>query len=398
MDKLQYALDDIEGKPFERFVADFLRQEGYNIHESGRTGTDGGWDGRVTVSDKEGIYHASTEQRPKSKLRHDAERVADLEDRTDENFDLFLFVTNQNVTGEQEIVLEDEIEADYGWDLQIIHRDNILGKLRTEYPNLADTHLGYNPAGNRDAVGEFKAIQADRLNEIRDRDGPSSILPDGPAVTVHVIPFGYKSQTYSHAATELPAPPVLKPFSASQPEPRGSYKLTVSGANNIRLPDLGYGYLDTAGLYESVDVDLIREGAAKERVILTNPKGSDRPGLNAEVVIAVRHALDALDEMGFTNKAMVSVSLVDAKGTVLQQNDKKQRFGHTPALTRKTYSTTMRSVPLGEPEVIEYLEPILSEVWRELGEPEGTPAIEDGAWAFGPIRFGTETALDTGDR
>ncbi|MCH7659150.1 MAG: hypothetical protein IH933_00720 [Euryarchaeota archaeon] len=34
------------------------------------------------------------------------------------------------------------------------------------------------------------------------------------------------------------------------------------------------------------------------------------------------------------------------------------------------------------------LEPILSELWRAFGYPDGTPHIEDGEWAGEPVTVG----------
>jgi hypothetical protein len=59
MDRLGYQLDTIDGTPFKSIAVDFLRHEGYNVRESGRRGTGGGWDAWVEIADREGTAHAS---------------------------------------------------------------------------------------------------------------------------------------------------------------------------------------------------------------------------------------------------------------------------------------------------------------------------------------------------
>jgi len=130
MDDLEFALEKIHGHVFEDFAMAFLREEGYSVHESGGAGPDGGWDAQIELDERTGIAHASVQKRWKRKLRSDAKKVADLEDELGEDYDLLVFVTNQDVGGSQELDMQDEIREEYGWNLQIHHKKEILGELR----------------------------------------------------------------------------------------------------------------------------------------------------------------------------------------------------------------------------------------------------------------------------
>ncbi|WP_312912784.1 hypothetical protein [Natronosalvus caseinilyticus] len=44
MDQLEFALDKIDGHTFEDLSMAFLRGEGYDVHESGGSGSVGEWD------------------------------------------------------------------------------------------------------------------------------------------------------------------------------------------------------------------------------------------------------------------------------------------------------------------------------------------------------------------
>ena len=72
MDDLEFALANIRGHPFEEFAMAYLREQGYNVHESGSSGPDGGWDGQVEIGEREGVAHASVQERWRRKLRSDA--------------------------------------------------------------------------------------------------------------------------------------------------------------------------------------------------------------------------------------------------------------------------------------------------------------------------------------
>lgn len=138
MDELEFALENIRGHAFEDFAMAFLRENGYQVHESGGSGPDGGWDARIELGNREGIAHVSTQKTWKRKLRSDADKVKDLEDDHGEDYDLFVFVTNQDVGGDKELDMEEEIREQYGWTLKIHHRKEILGELRQNAQDLAE--------------------------------------------------------------------------------------------------------------------------------------------------------------------------------------------------------------------------------------------------------------------
>lgn len=110
MDELGFALDTIDGRAFEDFAMAFLREEGYKIHESGGTGPDGGWDARVEMGSRHGISHVSKRKDWRRKLREDAKKVKELEDDRSEEYDLFVFVTSQEVQGNQQLEMKTRFE------------------------------------------------------------------------------------------------------------------------------------------------------------------------------------------------------------------------------------------------------------------------------------------------
>ena len=158
--------------------------------------SDGGWDARIEINGRKGIGHASVDNNWRGKLRDDAESVEELEDEQDESFDLLVFVTNQRVTGQQELDMETEIEEKYGWDMKILHRRHIIGITGHGRPDLAERHFGFNPKRNDDHLDQIIDLRDERLDLISNREGGASGLEDGPAAVVHLIPNGVFSGNY----------------------------------------------------------------------------------------------------------------------------------------------------------------------------------------------------------
>lgn len=178
------------------------------LHESGGTGRDGGWDARIHLDDRNGIAHASTRGDWRYKLQQDAKKVKQLEDDRAEDYDLFVFVTNKEVTGQQELDLEEEIYEKYGWRLQIFHRDNLLGELRQNLPKLADRYLDIDLGTDHDHRRRIRQLRDERIEAIRNRNGHAANLPGGSVVALHVIPNGLFLQKKKNI-TELPNPPAF---------------------------------------------------------------------------------------------------------------------------------------------------------------------------------------------
>lgn len=399
MNQLRFALETVDGGTFEDLAMDFLRAQGYGVHESGRPGRDGGWDARIELGGRIGIAHASTREDATRKLWEDAEKVKELEEDHNEDYDLFVFVTNQKVTGEQELDLKDEIRDEYGWTLQIHHQDNLLGEIRENVPELADRYLDIDLGTDYDHLRRIKQLRDDRVAAIRSRNGHATGLPDGPVVALHVIPNGLFSQEKMNSA-DLPVPPVLGELSMWSAETRGKEKV-ASGPGRNGGEYCSYGVLRNDGLYESANWSMIRdnEQEATDEAWTTGTVHSTGAGLDASVVIAGRRALNALREAGFSGAAFVSLSIVDAAHARLMTLDWQRGFGSKPPLLgRDVYATGLYQMPIGKDEVIADLEPLLSEVWRESGYEEGTVSIQDGTWAHGNVHFQTEPMLEEGDR
>jgi hypothetical protein len=396
MDELEFALENIAGYAFEDFAMALLREQGYSVHESGESGPDGGWDAQIELGSRNGIAHASVQETWRRKLRNDAEKVADLEEDRGEDYDLFVFVTNQDVGGSQELDMEEEISEKYGWTLNIHHRKEILGELRQNSQGLAEDFLDVDLQKDRDHVKEIEELCSDRLDKIRAREGYASDLMEGPAVVLHIIPNCVLSKSKTSPGS-IPDPSVLFEDLTTYGETKGKYTIAYGNNGTVDEQD-SYAVLRNDGLYESASVSAFIQ-KREEIWIQGHIQSSIGIGLDAHTVLAVKSTMEKLSEMGFSGTAFVWLSFLDADGVQLNVPNSRQRtIGYTPAtLETDRYTTEYATLQIGSEEVIADLEPILDEVWREFGE-DGTPSIEDGKWALGSYSMNRETILEEGDR
>lgn len=397
MDELEFALEKIGGHAFEDFAMAFLREQGYdNVHQSGESGPDGGWDAQIDLGDRTGIAHASVQETWKRKLRSDAEKVADLEEDRGEDYDLLVFVTNRDVSGVQEMDMQDEIREEYGWNLRIHHQKDILGELRQNSPGLGERYLDVDLQKDHDHVEEIEELLENRLDEIQRREGYADDLMEGPAVVLHVIPNAVRSKSKVRSGS-LPDPSVLFETIGLSGEEKGKYTKAY-GRDGFRDAKGSYAVLRNDGLYESASVSAFIERRDETWIqgFIDQHSGI---GLDASVVLAARTAVNDLADMGFSGTAFVWLSFLDADGVQLNVPESRRRaIAYTPpAFESERYTTEYSTLQIGEERVIEDLEPVLEEVWREFGE-DGTPNIEDGEWVLGRYRRNGETLLDEGDR
>jgi len=395
MDELEYALANIRGHPFENFAMAYLREQGYDVHESGSSGRDGGWDGRIELGDRRGIAHASVQERWKRKLRSDAEKVEELEQERGEDYDLFVFVTNQDVTGRQELDMQKEILDEYGWELKIHHRDKILGELQVNAQDLAEDFLDVNLRKDRDHVEEIEELLENQLDDIQAREGYAGDFVGGPALVLHVIPNGVLSKSKNRSGS-IPEPFVLYEERENYGEAKGKYTISY-GKDGSPGEHHAYAVLRNDGLYESASFSAFiqKRNEVWLQGFIQNCVGI---GLDASVVLAARRTVQDLSEMGFSGTAFAYLSLLDAGDVQLVTPRHLSGIEPSPkTIDTDRYTTEYATLQIGDEEVIEGLEPVLDELWREFGT-DGTPNIEDGKWTRQSCKVRDGMTIEEGDR
>jgi hypothetical protein len=391
MDQLEFALSQIGGTAFETFAMDFLRSQGYEVHESGERGRDGGWDAHVEIANQVGIAHASVRNDWRAKLRDDADKVADLEENKTGSYDIYVFVTNQHVSGEQELRLQSEIADEYGWTLKIHHKNNLMGELRQSTPELGERHFDVSIDDEREHFEEIKSLHEDRMSEIQNRQGDAKDLVDGPVVALHIIPTSIFSKSNA-VGSDFPSPVILGDGLGVDHRKRGKKSYTYENRGT------GYATLRNDGLYETTTDSLITGRSADDLWLNPSIRRNSR-GLDASVVIATRNVLDDLSDLNYSGTAVVSLSLLGAENVKMNRpEDKNRPFFDPPKFAEVQYSTEYITIDISEQEVIEDVEPMLSEIWRQFGYEDGTTNIENGKWTRGRVWINQETLLEEGQR
>lgn len=384
MDKLEWAVDTVDGTTFEKIAGEILRNEGYDVHESGVIGTDGGWDARIEINGRNGIGHASVDNSWRGKLRDDAESVKELEEEQDESFDLLVFVTNQRVTGQQELDMEREIEEKYGWDLKILHRRHIIGITGHERPDLAERHFGFNPKRNDDHIDQIIELRDERLNLIANREDVATDLEDGPTAVIHLIPNGVFSGNYVQQSDDLPGLPRVGNLNVDPgTETTGKGKLNAGG--RMRQPHKSYTYLRKDGLFEAVDTWVFRED--EDDGLLLNNSRDAKESLDCKTGITVQAGIRALKEMGVTGTVFCFISLLNAKDATIAYETRIAGPAVQQPLRTERYTTDLAEIPLAEADVTDSLRDPLTEIWQELGWDLNLHYDEDENWIGPTIRF-----------
>lgn len=293
--------------------------------------------------------------------------------------------------------MKSEIQEEYGWSLELIHRDNILGELRQNKQELAEEFLDIDLKRDQDHLAEIEELRDERLEEIQDRTGYAEDLADGPAVVLHIIPNGIFSKRKVRSADDIPTPAVLYELVADYPETRGKHKITY-GRDGVPDERAAYGVLQNDGLYETVTTSAIMPGG-RGHLWIRGGVTSAAVGLDPSVVITANRTLNDLAEMGFSGTAFASLTFLEA-GDVKLETERSRRGlirGGSHTMDTDFYTTELYPVQIGNKGNIENLEPILSEVWRQFGHENGTPNIEEGKWDSGSVRVNRDVLLEEGD-
>lgn len=381
MKELEYALEVADGATFVNLAAAFLRSRGYRTKEF-RAHT-GKWSARIWMRSRPGIACASVAEDWREALRSSARKVKRFERERDTEYGLFVFLTNQDVTGLQEFDMEDEIRKEYGWRLRLYHRQDLVGELYNTAPGLAKHHLDINLGFDTNHLALLEELRDERLDAIQARSGEATELDPGPTVAVHVVPNGIFSTERQWASSDVPDPSVLAEYDSLAVDARETLRIAYDRSDGVDYG--GYGLIRNDGLYESATTRLFE--ADDDGLLLRSSVGPDTPGLDASVAIAVRGTLAHLSSMGFSATASVWISVLDAADVRLDPDDGDSSTRASP-FGFERYSTRVTTASIGDrdhAEVLGDLEPALSELWRAFGYPDGTYNLEDGEWSGGPV-------------
>lgn len=383
MEALDYVIDTADGETFTNLAAAFVRSRGYRTKEF-RAHT-GDWSARVWMRARPGIACASVQTDWREQLRSSARKVKRIERDRDTEYDLFVFVTNQDVTGLQEFEMEDEIRKEFGWRLRLYHRQDLLGEIYNTTPGLAKHHLDVNLGFETGHLATLEELREERLDLIAERGGEATDLARGPTVVLHVIPNGIFSTEKRWASSDVPDPWLLSGRDSPAVDARSELKIAYDHPEETEYTE--YALIRVDGLYEAVTTALFDDTGDQPALRGTGVDGS--PGLDASVIIAVRECLAQLSTMGFSATASVWLTVLDGADARLDSGPSEQDTSSSLGFERYTTKVATASIATrNSTTVVTDLEALFSGLWRAFGYPDGTPTINDGEWVGGTAAVG----------
>jgi hypothetical protein len=365
---VEYALSKIEPATFEKVASDVLRDYGYEVSPSGIQGTDAGRDAIVKINGEPGIAHYSTQSRWRSKLRKDGGKAADH----DEEYDWFVFVTNQEVSGGQEAAMRREVLENYGWELDLWHHERLRNKIETDIPDIARRHLGVDPQGVNDVTEQIGDFKDGRIEAIENRRDLPTKLAGGPFVAIHVFPNGMQSMDYETRPSKLPPPPEYGKTEATfDAKPVDDGKLYVRHYEKEVQPK--YTFLHEDGWIEAVSTDYFGRFSTTSGYFHAHR-------FDAEVVSTVHGAMDTLKDLGAKPPIFLYVSVVGFRGVEMWYTDKVEGPIKTPEIPKEKMKLKRVEADSFDEDIPMLLKPTLDRFWNGCGWSVGCIDYRDGEW------------------
>lgn len=360
--RIEAALQALSGRRLERLMSDLLERQGYNVDPTGTRGPDGGREALLTDESYVGILHCSVQQDDWiTKAHKDAEKAVD---NFEQDFDQYIFATNQDPAGAKRDRVEREITSEWGmqtiiWDFERI-RNELVGN--SENHDLIREHLSVNP--NRpwvDVEKEVDELYGKLVERIKCREAPDgTITADSAIVAVHVIPQEAIDDHHSRYVDDLPHPPQFDKRD-SFPQNRPKLKITE---NNRRVH---------SGEDRERYTTIHRDGWTEGILTALHPHTDQRTGLiqksiDFKIVNFVKTAIESFDEAEIFPPYYVYVSLIDAADYTLDYPNKlggppgsEQPFGEDEIrLNRVRIDDESENIP-------EALRQTIDQMWRYCG-------------------------------
>lgn len=360
----EIALLRIQPDTLEQLASDVLSVYGYDVNPSGTQGTDGGRDAYVTIGDRPGIAHYSKQKTWRQKLRKDASKAEDH----DREYEIFVFVTNQEVTGQQEMDMREEVREDHGWELDLWHLERLRNKLETDLPEIARRHLGVDPQGQPDNLAAIEELKESRIEAIETRDELPTELEGGPFVAVHIFPNGMESMEYGVRPSDLPTPPEFGredfPFNG---KPTADGKLSVRDELSDENPK--YTFFHEDGWIEAVSTRFIGHDG-------TFPAHK----FDTEVVRTVKNSLECLEEIGAKPPLFVYITVFGFQDTELWYTKHVHGPEQKTQVPKENMSLKAMEVTSYDQPVAIALKPALDRFWNGCGWRVGCIDYSDGEW------------------
>lgn len=303
--RLEAALQAVgDGARLEQLVTDLLASEGYDVTPTGKRGPDGGRDAFLAADGEDGILHCSTTTEWEPKAHSDAEKAVE---EFDQEFDFFIFATNEDPAAVKRDRVEDELTETYGmrttiYDFEII-RNALLGS--PENHILIREHLSVDPRSPfEDVEAAVDDTCEDLVDRLKVRESPAGPITDtAPLLAIHVISHEAIDESHDRFLEDLPKPPVI-----------GSNRYSSTDSADYRINSLQSNDDDEVVIYTCLHKDGWIEGVTcNEATVFDHQNNEIRYTIDRTIVEFVEDALDTMDEADFQPPYYVYITLLGFK-------------------------------------------------------------------------------------
>ncbi len=368
-----YRLSEIEDSQLERLAIDLLtRTPQYRgVDPQGGRGKDGGKDGLLLDSGNGNIIvHVSRREDWRQKLRDDLDKAADH----DRDYNTFVYVTNQIITGNQKPIpdVAESFIEEYGWEIDIWDGERLRTELDNNHQDLRERYLQI--AQDEPADKKAARLMEKRLRLIRRRaDKLPRPVKSGPTAVLHLVPHKAVTGDNVFNHDDLPTPTLPGRYRGFSYENTMDGRVTFAPGGGNCEPDLAYIYVDTGGWIEAVDA------------MIGNRESGTIGGTSFEKLIgdAYENGREVLDEFGLTGPFELGMSVLSVKGYSFATK-RGGAFGRTGPQEFRQEDIEANPYTIEDPEILtgDALKRGFDRIWRGARWSDGSPNYSKEGWNF----------------
>lgn len=296
-----------------------------------------------------------------------------------------------HVAGDNYILV---IQVDESW--RSPHRETVNNAFYARSPsgkvelNVEEVRHRILGTDRPDELEKLKQIRDDRIELIREREGIAAQLEPGAMTVVHALPAVAATDLSTHIpASDLPQPrPLGDKINRDDMTAEMRYAWTRGDDNWY-----AYGLIDTNGLYEFVGNMMF--SMWDDETMIQSKVTSTAMGLDASIIVAVKRALTAFNELDFAGPVYIFVSLLDAADYKIDDSHglPAKYLSGNRSISTDVFTTPPVELTTDTDDVAGALEAPIDTIYHQMSWEDGSPNYSDGEWSGGSVKISGQKLL-----
>jgi len=346
-----------DGARLEQLVTDLLASEGYDVRPTGKRGPDGGRDALLGLDGEEGILHCSVTSEWASKAHSDAKKVID---EFDQDFDFYIFATNEDPATVKRDRIEEEITNKHGMRTRIYDFETIRNALlgNKENHTLIREHLSVDPGSHFVDIGsEVDKKYEELIERVASRESPESPITEvAPLLSIHVISHEATNENHDRYLEDIPKPPMIAGVSFNSYS-RADYRINKASSEEDRVSI--YSCLHKDGWIEGVSCN---EGTKYE-----HRENEIRYTIDRTIVDFVERSLTKLDETDILPPYYVYVTLLGFSEHTISNVPGEITFGGGSPIREEEFQLNRVRFDQADEDMPAKMSQSLNQIWQQVG-------------------------------